>query len=53
MTKADYIALEYVAKETVWIKQFIKEMRLERAIESFTLHRDNKMTIALTKNVKS
>lgn len=51
-TEAEYIALGHVAKEAVWIRRFINEMRLE-FVESITLHSDNEMSIALTRNAES
>lgn len=52
ITKAKYIALGHVTKEVVWIQQFINKMELER-IKGITLHCNNEMSIALTKNAKS
>ncbi len=51
-TKAEYIALGHAAREAVWIRRFIHKMRLE-VVESITLHGDNEMNIALTKNAES
>lgn len=47
----EYIALGYTAREAVWIRKFINEMKLE-FIKSLTLYGDNKMSIALTKNAE-
>lgn len=52
ITKGKYIALGYVARETVWIRKFINKIGLE-AIKKLTLHGDNEMSIAPTKNAKS
>ena len=52
-TEAEYIALGHAAREAVWIKRFVHEMRLEKAVENLTLHGDNEMSIALTKNAES
>ncbi len=52
MTEAEYIALGHTAREAMWIQRFINEMRLE-VVESITLHGDNEMSIALTKNAES
>ncbi len=52
-TEAEYIVLGHAAKEAVWIKRFVNKMRLEKAVENFMLHSDNKMNIALTKNAES
>lgn len=51
-TKAEYIALEYAAREAVWIKKFIHEMKLE-VVEGITLYDNNEMSIAVTKNAES
>lgn len=51
-TEAEYIALGHAVREVVWIRQFINEMRLE-VVESITLHGDNEMSIALTRNAES
>lgn len=54
MTKAEYIALGHAVREAVQIGQFINKLGLNKAIiESIALHRDNGMSIALTKNAKS
>lgn len=53
MTEAKYITLGHTVRETIWIKRFINEMKLEKAIESLTLHGDNEMSIALNKNAES
>lgn len=52
MIKAKYIALGYTARETVWMKRFINKINLE-IVKELTLYGDNKMSIALTKNVES
>ena len=51
-TEAEYIALRHAAREAVWIRRFINEMKL-KAIEDLTLHGDNEISIALTKNAES
>ena len=51
-TEAEYIALDHGAKEAVWIRRFISKIELE-IIKNITLHGDNKMSIALTKNTES
>lgn len=50
--EAEYIALGYVAKKAMWIRQFINEMKLE-VVEDLMLYGNNKISIILTKNVKS
>lgn len=52
ITKVRYIALEYIAKEAIWIKRFINKMKL-KVIKDFTLYRDNKISITLIKNIES
>lgn len=47
--KIKYIALANVVREVVWIKKFFNELELE-VIKTITLHSNNKMSIALTKN---
>ena len=51
-TEAEYIALGHAARKAVWIRQFLNEMKLE-TVKSLTLHGDNEMSIALTKNAES
>ncbi len=51
-TEAEYIALGHAAREAVRIRRCINEMRLE-TVEGLTLHGDNEMSIALTKNAES
>lgn len=53
-TEAEYIALGHASREAVWIRRFINEMDLEAGVvDSVTLHGDNEMSIALTKNAES
>lgn len=52
ITKAEYIALNYVARKAIWIRKFINKIKLE-VVKDFTLYSDNKMSIILTKNAKS
>ncbi len=51
-TEAKYIALGYKAKEVVWIKKFMRELKLE-VTETITLYDNNEMSIVFTKNAKS
>lgn len=51
-TEAEYIALGHAAREAVWIRRFINEMSFE-TVEGLTLHGDNEISIALTKNAES
>lgn len=51
-TEVKYIALRHIAREAVWIRQFINGFNLE-TIEGLKLYSDNKMSIAFTKNVES
>ncbi len=53
ITKAKYIVLGHIARKAMWIKRFINKMQLEKAIKNLMLHGDNKMNIALTKNMES
>ena len=48
-TETKYIALGHTAREAMWIKRFVNELELE-VTKTITLHGDNKMSIALTKN---
>lgn len=50
--EVEYIALSHRAKEVVWIKKFVNKLELE-FIETFILYGNNKISIALTKNVES
>lgn len=50
-SEAEYIALGQTAREVVWIRRIMNEMRLEA--ESITLHDNNEMSINLTRNVES
>lgn len=52
ITEAKYIALGHGAREVVWIWRFINKIELD-TVEYIILHRDNEMSIALTKNVES
>lgn len=47
-----YIILGYVAKEAIWIKQFIYKLQLD-ILENLTLFNNNKISINLTKNIKN
>ncbi len=51
-TKAEYIAFGHIAKEAIWIKQFINKFKI-KTVEHLILNGDNEMSIALTKNVES
>lgn len=51
-TEVEYIALGHAAREAVWIRQFINKMELE-TVEGLTLHGNNEISIALTKNAES
>lgn len=51
-TEAEYIALGRAAREAVWIRRFVNELEIE-VTERLTLHGDNEMSIALTKNAES
>lgn len=43
----EYIALEYVVREVVWIKQFINKLGLN-TIEDLTIFSNNEINIAQT-----
>lgn len=51
-TEAEYITLSHVAKEAVWIRRFINEIKL-RVLGDVTLYDNNKMSIVLIKNAES
>lgn len=50
--KVEYITLGHTAREVVWIKGFINELKLE-ITKTIMLHSNNKMSIALSKNAKN
>lgn len=52
MTETEYIALGYGAREIVWMKKFVNKLELE-VTEMIIIYGNNKMSIALLKNVKS
>ena len=52
-TEAEYIALGHAARESVWIKRFLNELRIANPINAYTLHKNNKTSIILTKNAES
>ena len=51
-TEAEYIALGHAAREVIRIRKFINKIEIKVTGE-LTLFGDNKMSIALTKNVES
>lgn len=51
--KAEYIALEHGAQESVWIRQFLNELRVVNPIGACIIYGDNKTNIILTKNAES
>lgn len=52
-TEAEYITLGHAARESVWIRRFLKELRVEDPIGACILHGDNETSIILTKNAES
>lgn len=52
-TEAEYIALGHAARETIWLRRFLNELRIEEPISSVTLYGDNETSITLTKNAES
>ena len=50
-TEAEYIAISHAAREGVWIKRFINELRLETT--GLSLKGDNEASLNLTKNPES
>lgn len=51
--KAKYIVLGHEAKENIWIRRFLNELKITKAIGAYTLCGDNKTSIILIKNVES
>lgn len=51
--EANYIALGHTTQKDIWLRRFINELQVNNPIYSITLHRDNKISITLTKNTKS
>lgn len=51
--EAEYIALEYIAQESIWIQKFLNKLEIAEPISACILYRDNKTSIILTKNAKS
>lgn len=52
ITEVEYITLGHAAREAVWIRRFVNKLEI-KVTEKITLHGDNKMSIALTKNAES
>lgn len=52
-TEAEYIALGHGARESVWIRRFLNELKVEAPIGACLLHGDNETSIILTKNAES
>lgn len=52
INKAEYIALGYAAKETIWIKHFINKFKFNTVV-SLTFPSYNKINIVLIKNMES
>ena len=56
ITRVDYIVLDHVVKEAIWICKFINKIADEPQLDmvvDMTLQRDNEINITLTKNVES
>lgn len=49
--KTEYIALKHTIRKVIWIRKSINKIKLE-IIKSLMLYGNNKMSIALTKNIK-
>ena len=52
-TKAKYIAFGHAIWETIWLRRFINKLQVFEPINYITLHKDNKISIMLTKNTES
>lgn len=51
-TESKYITLGHVARQAVWIRRFIKEMKLE-VIKDLKLREGVEMSVAMTKSAES
>ena len=49
-TEAEYIATSYAAKEAVWIRRYVNELKLDEPLRSVNLKGDNMTGVTLTKN---
>lgn len=52
-TKAKYIVLGHIVKETRQIKEFLNELKIDNTIGACTLYGDNETSIILTINTES
>lgn len=52
ITKVEYIALKYIAREVVQIQLFIIQLKLD-IVPEIEFFRNNKMRITLIKNIES
>ena len=51
-TESKYITHRHIFRKIIWKKRFINKMNFE-VIEKVTMHGDNEISIALTKNTQS
>lgn len=51
--ETEYIALEYIAQENIWIQKFLNKLEIAEPIGACILYGDNEISIILTKNTKS
>jgi hypothetical protein len=52
-TEAEYMALTHAAKEAIWLRRFLTELRFEKEVRlqlPTIIHEDNQSAIALAKN---
>lgn len=52
ITKNKYVILAHIIEKVIWIKRFINKLKIN-IIEIINLNSNNKMSIALIKNVKN
>lgn len=51
--KTEYIALGHAAQKNMWIRHFFNKLEVAKPINVYILHRNNKISIILTKNAES
>lgn len=51
-TESEYIVLGQVAREAVWIKRLINEMKV-KTVKKLTIYGNNEMSINLIRNIES
>lgn len=52
-TEAEYISLGHAAREAIWLRRFLNELKVSEPLKQITLYGDNEASITLTENVES